>query len=64
MSSKITLAIEAMRKAFERIEALGVNVKAVAPSLPGPKGTYVIGMKDLSFEERGKASAKVSRETV
>lgn len=53
MSPEVHIAVETMRKAFERIEALGVNVKAAPPALPGPTKPYVIQMKDLCFEQRG-----------
>ena len=56
ISSEVQIAIEAFRKAFERADALGVNVKAFAPTLPGPRpgDGYVIQMKDISFTQRLK----------
>ncbi len=54
MSPEILIAIETFRKAFERCDALGVNVKTQTPTLPGPLPNegYVIQMKNLMFVKR------------
>lgn len=63
ISPEVQIAIEAFRKAFERADALGVNVKAFAPTLPGPRpgDGYVIQMKDISFALRAKPTPVINQ---